>query len=95
MKNQKDLIIESASLLKSIGHPIRVQIIIALSRNTSMTVTELASHLSIQQPIISLHLGVLRNKNVICAKREGKKSVYSIQDKSVKQIINIAYNTRG
>ena len=95
MKHQKDPIIESASLLKAIGHPIRVQIIIALSRNTIMTVTELANHLSIHQPIISLHLGILRKQNVIHAKREGKQSVYSIKDKSVKQIINIAYNTRS
>ena len=94
MINQQDSIIKAASLLKSIGHPIRVQIIIALSRNTSMTVTDIIYYLSIDQPIISLHLGILRKSNVIKVKKDGKNSLYSIKDKSVKQIINIAYHTR-
>tara|TARA_B100000902_G_C27297307_1_gene910755 strand:- start:238 stop:528 length:291 start_codon:yes stop_codon:yes gene_type:complete len=94
MINQQDYISKAASLLKSIGHPIRVQIIIALSQNTSMTVTDMIYYLSIDQPVISLHLAVLRKNNVIKVKKDGKKSLYSIKDKSVKQIINIAYYTR-
>ena len=94
MENNKHHIIESASLLKAIGHPIRVQIIIALSQNTNMTVTELSEDLSIHQPVMSLHLAILRKQNIIKVKKEGKHSTYSIVDISVKQIVNIAYNTR-
>ncbi|MBF25109.1 MAG: transcriptional regulator [Flavobacteriales bacterium] len=94
MINQSNSISKTASLLKSLGHPIRLRIIIALSRNTSMTVTDIIYDLSIDQPIISLHLSILRKNNVIKVKKEGKKSFYSIHDKSVKQIVNIAYHSR-
>ena len=87
-------IIQSAVLLKSIGHPIRVQIIIALSEKSVMTVTQLSDYLNIDQPVMSLHLAVLRNQHVIQVKKEGKKSFYSIEDISVKQIINIIYHSR-
>ena len=86
---------QSASLLKAIGHPIRVEIILCLSQNRNLTVTELCNRLSIHQPILSLHLAVLRKQNVIKVKKEGKKSIYSILDISVKQITSIIYHTRN
>ena len=94
MENKNKSTIQSASLLKSIGHPIRIQIIITLSNNAYMTVTDLSHHLSVNQPVMSLHLAILRKNNVIKGKKQGKKSVYSISDISAKQIVNIAYNTR-
>ena len=84
----------TASLLKSIGHPIRIEIILYLAHCQCATVTKISNDLSVQQPIISLHLSVLRKQKVITVKKEGKKSLYSISDISVKQIVNIIYNTR-
>lgn len=84
----------TASLLKSIGHPIRIEIMLYLAHYQRATVTEISNDLSVQQPIISLHLSVLRKQKVITVKKEGKKSLYSISDISVKQIVNIIYNTR-
>tara|TARA_Y100001968_G_C19009704_1_gene549931 strand:+ start:274 stop:567 length:294 start_codon:yes stop_codon:yes gene_type:complete len=95
MINKENKIKQSASLLKAIGHPIRVEIILCLSRNRNMTVTELCNDLSIHQPILSLHLAVLRKQNVIKVKKQGKQSIYSISDISVKQIISIIYHTRS
>ena len=92
-KKKENKIIKSAALLKAIGHPIRVQIIRALNDYHAMTVTDLSEELSIDQPIMSLHLGILRKHNVIKVKKEGKNSVYSISHISTKQIINIAYYT--
>ena len=84
----------SASLLKAIGHPIRVQIILTLTNHGDMTVTELTENLQIDQPIVSLHLAVLRKSNVILATKKGKQSVYSILDCSVQQVVSIIYYTR-
>ena len=92
-KEKENKIIQSAALLKAIGHPIRVQIFRCLTDYAYMTVTELSESLSIDQPVMSLHLGILRKHNVIKVKKDGKKSVYSISHISTKQIINIAYNT--
>tara|TARA_B100001741_G_C16286625_1_gene474827 strand:+ start:218 stop:505 length:288 start_codon:yes stop_codon:yes gene_type:complete len=93
MKKDKNFIVKAAALLKSIGHPIRVQIMIALSQKTSMTVNSLSQQLNIDQPVMSLHLAILRKKSIIKVKRNGKQSEYSISNISVKQIINIAYHS--
>ena len=58
-------IVKSAALLKSMGHPIRLRIIITLSNNLQMTVTELSNYLCVDQPIMSLHLAVLRKHKII------------------------------
>ncbi|MBE37267.1 MAG: hypothetical protein CMP50_02960 [Flavobacteriales bacterium] len=94
MANTNNPIIQSALLLKSIGHPIRVSIIIELSKHSSMTVTQLSNYLSIDQPIMSLHLAILRKQHIIKVKKDGKNSFYSIEDIAIKQIVNLVYNTR-
>ena len=94
MINKDNRITQTASLLKAIGHPIRVDIILCLSQNRNMTVTELCNTLNVPQPVLSLHLAVLRKLNVLAVKKAGKRSIYSISDISVKQIINIVYHTR-
>ena len=92
--HNKDNIKTSAAILKAIGHPIRVQIILALANNRELTVTDLSNQLSIEQPIMSLHLSILRKHFVISVKKKGKQSLYSIHDNSVKQAVNIIYQTR-
>lgn len=84
----------SSSILKSVGHPIRVKIILALADYTEMSVTELTQFLKIEQPVMSLHLAVLRNANIIIVKKQGKKSMYSILDSSVLQAVQIIYHSR-
>ncbi len=88
-----NIIDQSASLLKSVGHPIRFHIILVLGTQKYMTVTELSELLNVDQPVMSLHLAVLRKKAIIDVKKDGKNSLYSIVDKSIQQIVNIIYNT--
>ena len=84
----------SASLLKSVGHPIRLSIILCLSDYEHLTVTELSDLLSIDQPVMSLHLGVLRRCNVIKVEKVGKNSMYSTSNISIKQIVSIVCNAQ-
>ena len=85
----------SASLFKSIGHPIRLKIILTLADHGEMTVTALTNYLKIDQPVMSLHLAVLRKANLILVRKQGKQSVYSILDKSTQQAVKIIYYTRN
>ena len=89
MNSKKNIHI--AALLKSIGHPIRVQIIRVLTNNSSMSVSELSANLSIDQPVMSLHLAILRKHNVIKAEKKGKQSFYFLSDINIQQIVSIAY----
>jgi len=90
LKNQ---ISKAAILLKSIGHPIRVSIIISLSQNSVMTVSQLSDHLDVDQPVMSLHLAILRNLMIIQVQKKGKQSLYSIKETSIKQAVNIVYHS--
>ena len=91
MVDKKNKVLNAASILKSIGHPIRVEIILALSQRSHMNVTELSDFLGIEQPVMSLHLSILRKKNIITSIKEGTRSVYKINNNSIKQIIRIIY----
>jgi ArsR family transcriptional regulator len=85
---------DSAALLKAVGHPIRLSIILSLQDNHALTVSDLVDLLSIDQPVMSLHLGILRNCNIINAEKLGKQSIYSISNHSIKQIVSVIYNTQ-
>ena len=85
---------DSAALLKAVGHPIRLNIILSLQDNYALTVSDLVDLLSIDQPVMSLHLGILRNCNIIKVEKVGKQSIYSISNHSIKQIVSVIYNAQ-
>ena len=59
--------------------------------NQILSVGEIQDLLNISQPVISLHLGILKKNGIINSSKEGKKSLYFIQKKSVTQVIQILY----
>ena len=81
----------TANILKTIGHPIRVEIIRQIYENQILSVSAIQELLNISQPVISLHLGILRKKGIINSSKKGKQSLYFIQKKSVPQVIQILY----
>ncbi len=81
----------TASILKTIGHPIRVDIIRKIYDNQILSVSEIQDLLHISQPVISLHLGILKKKGIISSFKKGKQSFYLIKKQSVSQIIQILY----
>ena len=81
----------TASILKTIGHPIRVDIIRKIYDNQILSVSEIQDLLHISQPVISLHLGILKKKGIISSFKKGKQSFYFIKKQSVSQVIQILY----
>jgi len=88
MDNNKNI----ALLLKCISHPIRIQIIRLIFEHESLSVSAIHTLLKIDQPVISLHLGVLRKQGVIRAEKKGKHSYYFIVNRSIIQVIEIISN---
>ena len=81
----------TANVLKTIGHPIRVEIIRKIYENEILSVSEIQDLLGVSQPVISLHLGVLKKRGIINSLKKGRQSLYFIQKKSVPQVIQILY----
>ena len=75
-----------ADLLKTLGHPIRLFIIICLM-NKKCNVSEIQQQLSLPQSTVSQHLRILKAKKIIEGERSGIEIKYSLIDESAKEIV--------
>ena len=78
----------AASMLKAIAHPVRITILKYLEGGKRLTVTEIHELLGIEQSTTSHHLGILRDKGVLCSKREGKNTYYYLKFGILSQIVD-------
>ena len=77
-----------ANMLKAIAHPMRIAILKHLEGGKRLTVTEIHELLQIEQSTTSHHLGILRDKGVLCSKREGKNTYYFLKYEILSQIVD-------
>ncbi len=69
-----------AALSKTLGHPVRVQIVDMLSRyGGEVCVCEIERHFALTQPTISHHLRVLREAGLIDGEQRGLWVYYQIR----------------
>lgn len=78
----------AANMLKAIAHPMRIAILKHLEGGRKLTVTEIHELLSIEQSTTSHHLGILKDKGVLCSKREGKNTFYYLKYDILSQIVD-------
>jgi len=82
-----DQLENAAKMLKAISHPLRIAILNQLEAGKRLTVTQIHEALNIEQSTASHHLGILRDKNVLIAKREGKNTFYSLKHERLNTLI--------
>jgi DNA-binding transcriptional ArsR family regulator len=78
----------AANMLKAIAHPMRIAILKHLEGGKRLKVNEIHELLGIEQSTTSHHLGILRDKGVLCSKREGKNTFYYLKYDILSQIVN-------
>jgi len=79
---------KAAGMLKAIAHPVRISIIGCLEPGKRKNVTEIHNLIGIEQSTASHHLGILKDKGVLCSKREGKNTYYSLKHRNLSNIVN-------
>lgn len=84
-KNQLE---KASDKLKAMAHPIRISILFVLKEGDKMTVTQIHESLGIEQSTTSHHLGILKDKGVLCSKREGKNTYYYLRHTVLGQVID-------
>lgn len=91
MKSTFDLpfLEEATETMRAIAHPIRLVIIDMLHRNQAMTVTEIHESLGIEQAVASHHLRILKDKDVLTVRRDGKNSFYALTKPEYYQLFRI------
>lgn len=78
-----------AEFFKTLAHATRIRILDEL-RDAPLTVADLQENLSLEQSNVSQHLAVLRAKGLVKATREGTSIRYSIGDKAILRLLDIA-----
>ncbi len=75
-----------AERLKVCGHPVRLKILCLIEKQDSC-VTDLWQCLDQSQPVISQHLAVLKDKDIVESDVQGNRRIYSISDPFIKQMV--------
>lgn len=91
---EADYLEKAADILKTVAHPVRLQIIDFLEEGEK-TVTELCEHLGVQQPYTSQQLALLKAKGILGARRNGNQVLYSIVHPGVVKIIHCVRQQAG
>ena len=80
-----------AEFFKALAHPLRISILNAL-REGELTVNEISQKFSVEPANASQQLAVLRNKNIVVARKEGSSVYYSVTDQTIFNLLDVAGN---
>jgi DNA-binding transcriptional ArsR family regulator len=83
---------QAATMLKCIGHPVRLKIIELLDREGEQNVTAIYEALGIEQAVASQHLNLMRDKRILISRREGVNVFYRIEDPRVTRVIDCIHD---
>ncbi len=83
----------AARKMRSIAHPMRINIIELLEANKEMNVTQIYEKLNIEQAAASLHLNLLRTHGILNRRRDGKMTFYSLKNDSLNKLIDFVENS--
>jgi DNA-binding transcriptional ArsR family regulator len=78
----------ATAMLRAMAHPVRISILKILEGGKRLTVTEIHERLGIEQSAASHHLGILKDKGVLCSRREGKNTLYFLKNELLSRIID-------
>lgn len=78
---------EPAKLLKALGNPVRLKMVLAFLENEKNCLCEIQPTLKLSQPTLSRHLGVLRNCGALECKKVNNRIYYKVKDKRVHGIL--------
>jgi len=78
---------KNSELLKALGHPVRLQLVMGLLEHDGCNVNRMVGQLGLPQSTVSQHLALLRHAGIIEFRKEGKKNCYRITDKRVTALV--------
>lgn len=81
--------VAAADLLKALASPHRVAIVDLLAGGPHR-VHQIVEALGLDQPLVSQHLRVLRDADLLTGERQGKEVVYSLADHHIAHIVGDA-----
>lgn len=78
-----------AEFFKALAHPLRIRILDEL-RKGEVSVNDLGSRLDVEQSNLSQQLAILRNRNILAARKDGQNVYYSVRDPLLFDLLDVA-----
>lgn len=94
-ENEQDDRAVEAKFFRTLGHPLRLQVLEHLGGAGELTVGELQERLEIAQSHLSNHLSCLRNCGLVITRAEGRRIFYRLADPAVLEIRRLAQAISG
>lgn len=82
---------EYVQIFKLMGHPIRLSIIVLLNEEDQLNVGAIVEALDLPQATVSQQLSKLKSGNIVTAKRDGTKVLYSLTNPIAIQIVQSVF----
>ena len=84
-----DLQAFKAAFFRALAHPVRIRVLEELVRG-DRTVQELQQALTLDQPVVSQQLAVLRANNIVTGRKEGVSVRYTVRDPLIGELLEVA-----
>lgn len=80
----------TAEILKTIAHPLRLNILEVLEQEESLPVGEIqkSTDSNVEQSLLSHHLIKMKDKGILFSRKEGSKIFYGLIDKKITGIFD-------
>ena len=75
-------------LFSSLADPTRRAIFERLSREGELTVRALTDHAGVSQPMVSKHLGILKQAGLVRGRRDGRETHYRARPQALTPLID-------
>jgi len=77
-----------AHILKSISHPVRLEIIEMLEARNRLSVAEMLEQIEVEQSLLSHHLTKMKDRGVLESQRDGRNIYYSLAIRDITKIFD-------
>ncbi len=91
-----------AEILKTIGHPVRLQILEILEDKEPLSVSEIQDRLEtdVEQSLLSHHLIKMKDRGILKCEKHGMNVMYRLEDRKILKIFECMescslFNNRG
>lgn len=79
---------QAARALKAMAHPLRLRILCVIGTD-EVSVQDIVAAVGTSQSNVSQHLGILRDKEVLLARKEANRVFYRVGDERTLQLIGM------